>query len=64
MNRIYRIVWNQSLNLRVAVAENSKGGGKSGTRSKLVAAALALNASVLLAQPPQAEQVFVVCSQQ
>ncbi len=31
MNRIYRLVWNASLNLWVAVAENAKGCGKGGS---------------------------------
>jgi filamentous hemagglutinin family protein len=31
MNRIYRLVWNAALNLWVAVAENAKGRGKSGS---------------------------------
>ncbi|WP_411883170.1 YDG domain-containing protein [Polaromonas sp. YR568] len=31
MNRIYRLVWNAALNLWVAVAENAKGQGKSGS---------------------------------
>jgi hypothetical protein len=29
MNRIDRLVWNAAMNLRVAVAENAKGRGKS-----------------------------------
>jgi hypothetical protein len=31
MNRIYRLVWNATLNLWVAVAENAKGCGKGGS---------------------------------
>ncbi|WP_411877760.1 YDG domain-containing protein [Polaromonas sp. YR568] len=31
LNRIYRLVWNTALNLWVAVAENAKGQGKSGS---------------------------------
>ncbi|MCZ8258437.1 MAG: ESPR domain-containing protein, partial [Polaromonas sp.] len=31
MNRIYRLVWNASLNLWVAVAENARGRGKGGS---------------------------------
>ncbi len=34
MNRIYRLVWNQALNLWVAVAENAKGRGKGGRTSR------------------------------
>jgi filamentous hemagglutinin family protein len=49
MNRIYRLVWNASLGVMVAVAENAKGQGKSGTGRKLVAAALSLAGGLFLA---------------
>jgi filamentous hemagglutinin family protein len=39
MNRIYRLVWNDALNLWVAVAENAKGAGKGGSsRSRVTVA--------------------------
>lgn len=42
MNRIYRLVWNYTLNTWVAVAENAKGRGKSTVSGrKLIALALA-----------------------
>src|SRR5512135_1229639 len=42
MNRIYRIIWSQVLNAWIAVAENAKGRGKSGSGCKRIAGALAL----------------------
>lgn len=42
LNRIYRLVWSQVLNAWVAVAETTKGRGKTSTRSKLVIAATTL----------------------
>ncbi|MES2945977.1 MAG: filamentous hemagglutinin N-terminal domain-containing protein, partial [Pseudomonadota bacterium] len=50
MNRIYRLVWNETLNLWVAVAENAKGRGKGGR----AASALALD--MLPGQGAQAVQ--------
>ena len=50
MNRIYRLVWNTVSNAWVAVAENSKGRGKSSSR-KLVAVVLSLSAIVGNASP-------------
>jgi filamentous hemagglutinin family protein len=41
MNRVYRIVWNESLSMWVAVAENAKGRSKGGTGRKRLAALLA-----------------------
>jgi filamentous hemagglutinin family protein len=55
MNRIYRLVWNQILNIWVAVSEHANGRGKSIAGRKLVAAALALTASGLLAPLARAE---------
>ena len=49
MNRIYRLVWSQVSNAWVAVAENAKGRGKAISGRKLIAAALALAGSGLLA---------------
>ena len=48
MNRIYRLVWNQTLGILVAVAENAKGRGKSVSGRKLIAAALALTGGVFM----------------
>ena len=48
MNRTYRIVWNHKLGAMVAVAENAKGQGKSGTGRKLVAAALSLSGGLYI----------------
>ncbi len=48
MNRIYRLVWNASLGIMVAVAENAKGRGKSVSGRKLIAAALALTCGAFL----------------
>ncbi|WP_211467872.1 YDG domain-containing protein [Collimonas silvisoli] len=50
MNQIYRLVWSQVLNGWVAVAETARGKGK-GSRRKLIAAALALGASLAQAAP-------------
>lgn len=46
MNRIYRLIWSQVLNAWVAVAENTKGQGKSSSRK--LSAALALTGSLFL----------------
>jgi len=43
MNHIFRLVWSQANNAWVAVAETTRGRGKSSSR-KLVAAALSLTA--------------------
>ena len=48
------LVWNQSLNICVAVAENAKGRGEAGISRKLVAAALALSTSILMVPTAQA----------
>jgi filamentous hemagglutinin family protein len=48
MNRIYRLVWNATLGVMVAVAENAKGRGKSVSGRKLIAAALALTGGALM----------------
>ncbi|HYR24758.1 MAG TPA: filamentous hemagglutinin N-terminal domain-containing protein, partial [Aquabacterium sp.] len=50
MNRAYRLVWNQALNLWTPVAECARGRGKAG-RALAVPAALALSASLLHAAP-------------
>ena len=49
MNRIHRLVWNHNRQLWMAAAENTKGRSKSGTAHKLIAGALALIGSALLA---------------
>ncbi len=48
MNRIYRLVWNATLGVMVAVAENAKGRGKSVSGRKLIAAALALTGGAVM----------------
>ena len=57
MNRIYRLVWNNTLGLMVAVAENAKGRGKSSTSRGLVAGAVALTGGMFLAPFAQAGPV-------
>ena len=47
MNRIYRLVWNASLGLWVAVAENAKGRGKGGRAASALLAVLAVLSSGL-----------------
>src|SRR5665647_2832176 len=54
MNRIYRLVWNHTLGVMVAVAENAKGRGKSSTSRGLVAGAVALTGGLFLAPFAQA----------
>ncbi|MFT7228952.1 MAG: filamentous hemagglutinin family protein [Methylophilaceae bacterium] len=54
LNRIYRLVWNQTLNIWVAVAESAKGQGKSASRSKVMVAATAAAAALSLALAPPA----------
>jgi len=51
MNRIYRLVWSESLNAYVAAAETARGRRKSGKRG-VIAAALALTAAVAHAGGP------------
>jgi len=50
MNRIFRLVWNDSLNAYVPAAETARGRGKSSKR-KLIAAALSLSAGIAQAGP-------------
>ena len=50
MNRVYRLIWNQAMNTWIAVAENAKGRSKGSSR-KLIAAALAVSASMAHAAP-------------
>jgi filamentous hemagglutinin family protein len=50
LNHIFRLVWSQVLGCWVAVAENSRGRGKSASR-KLVAATLLLAGATALAGP-------------
>jgi filamentous hemagglutinin family protein len=50
MNRIFRLVWNESLNAYVPAAETARGRGKSSHR-KLLAAALSLSAGIAQAGP-------------
>jgi filamentous hemagglutinin family protein len=48
MNRIYRLVWNAALNLWVAVAENAKGQGKSGSARNKAALLMLVPLSALM----------------
>jgi len=58
LNHIYRLVWSQVLKTWVAVAENTKGRGKTkNSRSKLVAAALAITAFGSVLPPAMAGPV-------
>jgi len=50
MNRIFRLVWNESLNAFVPAAETARGRGKSSKR-KLIAVALSLSAGIAQAGP-------------
>ena len=50
LNHIFRLVWSQVLGCWVAVAENSRGKGKSASR-KLIAVALSLSGAAALAAP-------------
>jgi len=50
MNRIFRLVWNESLNAYVPAAETARGRGK-GSKRKLIAAALSLSAGIAQAAP-------------
>ncbi len=43
LNRIYRLVWSQTLGIWVAVAESAKGRGKSTSRSKVIAVTTAFS---------------------
>jgi hypothetical protein len=58
LNRIYRLVWNETLNAYVPAAETARGRVKRSTRS-LVAAVLALSATVAQAGPGGASGVVV-----
>ena len=57
MNHVYRLVWSQLSNAWIAVAENAKGHGKSISGQKLVAAAMALSGSAMIASPIYAAPV-------
>ena len=46
INRLYRLVWNEALNVWMAVAETARGRGKSGSRRRRMAALLTLSAFV------------------
>src|SRR5271166_600178 len=50
MNRIFRLVWNESLNAYVPAAETARGRGKSSKR-RLLAAAMSLSAGIAQAGP-------------
>jgi filamentous hemagglutinin family protein len=56
MNRIFRLVWNESLNAFVPAAETARGRGKSSKR-KLIAVALSLTAGIAQAGGPTGGQV-------
>ena len=51
VNRLYRLVWNETLKLWVAVAETARGRGKSGTGKRRTAALLAMASGLVLAPP-------------
>lgn len=55
MNRIYRLVWNPTSGMLVAVAENAKGHSKSISKRKLIAAAFVFTGSVFLSPLATAE---------
>jgi filamentous hemagglutinin family protein len=55
MNRIYRLVWNAALNLWVAVAENAKGQGKSGSARNKAALLMLVPLSALMHQARAAD---------
>jgi filamentous hemagglutinin family protein len=55
MNCIYRLVWNRALNALVAVSENAKGRGKSGSARKCIVGALALFSPMVLAAPTEGQ---------
>jgi filamentous hemagglutinin family protein len=55
MNRIYRLVWNAALNLWVAVAENAKGRGKSGSARNKAALLMLVPLSALMHQARAAD---------
>jgi filamentous hemagglutinin family protein len=57
MNHIYRLVWNRSLGMMVAVAENARGRGKGSNKSSLAAAVLALGGTLLAGPLAQAAPV-------
>lgn len=69
MNRIYRLVWNRRHNAMMAVAETSRGCGKSGGRATTIAAAvtaalaaLAAGEAVAQACPAAVSSVITVSS--
>ncbi|WP_411877756.1 YDG domain-containing protein [Polaromonas sp. YR568] len=55
MNRIYRLVWNAATNLWVAVAENAKGQGKSGSARNKAALLMLVPLSALMHQARAAD---------
>ncbi len=54
MNRVYRLVWSETLRLWVAVAETAKGRGKSSTVRRSTASLLALNLGLAFMPPAMA----------
>jgi filamentous hemagglutinin family protein len=55
MNRVYRLVWNAALKLWVAVAENAKGQGKSGSARNKAALLMLVPLSALMHQAGAAD---------
>ncbi len=51
MNHVFRVIWNASLGCWVAVAETSKGRGKSSSTKKLLASVLLGSVTAAMAQP-------------
>ena len=50
MNRVYRLVWSQALSMWLAVAESSRGSGKSASH-KLIASVILLGGASAHAAP-------------
>jgi filamentous hemagglutinin family protein len=55
MNRVYRLVWNAALSVWVAVAENAKGQGKSGSARNKAALLMLVPLSALVHQARAAD---------
>jgi autotransporter family porin len=55
MNRIYRLVWSQTLGVMVAVAETAQGKGKASSTLKASVSAVLMSLAALASVPAQAE---------
>jgi filamentous hemagglutinin family protein len=62
MNRVYRLVWNAALKLWVAVAENAKGQGKSGSARNKAALLMLVPLSALMHHAGAADAVNATVS--